>query len=238
MSSNVLYFHNILGREEAEERLVAEGIDKTYLARRSPLNGDCYILSYQSNGKFRHVIVNRKPASRDLVDLENVFVDLREMVDTNSDCENAVVFALSTDGQGEAGHLPFSQEVREAGPGHSQPDVGEDAHQGQGAAATTKRRNRKAKRITPVEPQTVETVDRPTVRPNIIQLRPQCHVCHLSFDNKMKRKDHLNDHKVKKYAVVNNKCLISIEKSRANTYPLRLFPQLKIPLQVQYNISL
>ena len=51
MSSNVLYFHNILGREEAEERLVAEGIDKTYLARRSPLNGDCYILSYQSNGK-------------------------------------------------------------------------------------------------------------------------------------------------------------------------------------------
>ena len=35
-----------------------------------------------------------------------------------------------------------------------------------------------------------------------------------------------------------NKCLISIEKSRANTHPLRLFPQLKIPLQVQYNISL
>ena len=33
-----------------------------------------------------------------------------------------------------------------------------------------------------------------------------------------------------------NKCLISNEKSRANTYPLWLFPHLKIPLQVQYNI--
>jgi len=28
MSSNVSYFHNILGREEAEEKLVADGLDK------------------------------------------------------------------------------------------------------------------------------------------------------------------------------------------------------------------
>ena len=77
MSSNVLYFHNFLGREEAEKKLVADGIEKTYLARRSPLNGDYYILSYQSNGgKFKHEIVHSKPAyaSRDdAVVLENVF---------------------------------------------------------------------------------------------------------------------------------------------------------------------
>ena len=47
-----LFFHNILGREEAEEKLLADGVDKTYLGRRSPLNADCYILSYQVNGKF------------------------------------------------------------------------------------------------------------------------------------------------------------------------------------------
>ena len=47
MSSKVLYFHNILSREEAEEKLVADGNDKTYLARRSSLNEDYYILSYQ-----------------------------------------------------------------------------------------------------------------------------------------------------------------------------------------------
>ena len=83
MSSNVLYFHNFLGREEAEKKLVAEGLEKTYLARRSPLNGDYYILSYQSNGgKFKHEIVHY--ASRDAaVDLENVFAVLREMVETN-----------------------------------------------------------------------------------------------------------------------------------------------------------
>ena len=110
MSSNVLYFHNLLGSEEAEKNLVADGIDKTYLARRSSLNGDCYILSsYQSNGNFKHEIV---PASRDRdsVDLENVFAVLRDMVKTNPDCENAV-FDPSTDGQGEARHLPCSREV-------------------------------------------------------------------------------------------------------------------------------
>ena len=47
-----LFFHNILGREEAEAKLLADGVDKTYLGRRSPLNADCYILSYQVNGKF------------------------------------------------------------------------------------------------------------------------------------------------------------------------------------------
>ena len=100
MSSNVLYFHNLLGSEEAEKKLVADGIDKTYFARRSSLNGDCYILSYQSNGNFKHEIV---PASRDRdsVDLENVFAVLRDMVETNPDCENAV-FDSSTGGKGEA----------------------------------------------------------------------------------------------------------------------------------------
>ena len=102
MSSTVLYFHNILGREEAEEKLVADGISNTFLARRSPLNEDYYILSYLVNGKFKHdIIVNCKPASGDSVKLENVFALLKEMVKTNSDCENAV-FALSTDGQEEA----------------------------------------------------------------------------------------------------------------------------------------
>ena len=162
MSSNVLYFHNFLGREEAEKKLVADGIEKTYLARRSPLNGDYYILSYQSNvGKFKHEIVHSRPAyaSRDdAVDLENVFVVLREMVETNSQCVNPV-FALSTDGQGEARHLPCSQEVNEsedvpcpqevgeAGHVHSHQDLGEAAHHpGEEAAPRSKRRNRKAKR--------------------------------------------------------------------------------------------
>ena len=211
MSSNVLYFHNFLGREEAEKKIVADGIEKTYLARRSPLNGDYYILSYQSNGgKCKPEIVHSKPAyeSRDdAVDLENVFAVLREMVETNSECVNAV-FALSTetDGQGEARHLPCSQEVNEtghvpcpqevgeAGHVHSHQDLGEAAHHpGEEAAPRSKRRNRKAKRNTPVDPQTDEDVDRPTVRPNIIQLRPQCYVCHLSFDNKRQRNDHLNE---------------------------------------------
>ena len=51
------------------------------------MNGDYYILSYQSNGgKFKHEIVHSKPAyeSRDdAVDLENVFAVLRGMVETN-----------------------------------------------------------------------------------------------------------------------------------------------------------
>ena len=168
MSSNVLYFHNFLGREEAEKKLVADGIEKTYLARRSSLNEDYYILSYQSNGgKSKHEIVHSKPAyaSRDdAVDLENVFAVLREMVETNSECVNAV-FAISTetDGQGEARHLPCSQEVNEtghvpcpqevgeAGHVHSHQDLGEAAHHpGEEAAPRSKKRNRKAKRNTPV----------------------------------------------------------------------------------------
>ena len=123
MSSNVSYFHNILGREEAEEKLVADGLDKTFLAHRSPLNGDCYVLSYQSNGKFKHEIVNYKPVSRDSVDLENIFLVLNEMVETHSDCENAV---LSTAGQGGARDLHCSREVtREAGHLHCTEEAGE-----------------------------------------------------------------------------------------------------------------
>ena len=34
------FFHNILGREEAEGNLIADGVDKTYLARRSLFNAD------------------------------------------------------------------------------------------------------------------------------------------------------------------------------------------------------
>ena len=101
MSSNVLYFHNILGREEAEEKLVSDGISNTFLARRSPLNEDYYILSYHVSGKFKHdIIVNCKPASIDSKDLENIFALVKEMVETNAECENAVI-ALSTDDQGE-----------------------------------------------------------------------------------------------------------------------------------------
>ena len=45
---------------------------------------------YQSNGKFIHKIVNYKPASRDSVDFENIFVALKEMLEINYDCENVV----------------------------------------------------------------------------------------------------------------------------------------------------
>ena len=195
MSSSVSYFHNILGREEAEERLVADGLDKTFLARRSPLNGDCYVLSYQSNGKFKHEIVNYKPVSRESVDLENVFLVLNEMVETNSDCENAV---LPTAGQGDARHLHCSRDVtREDGHPHCTEEAGRAGH----SQTHSLRRNKRGKRSPPVEPQTDETVDRPTVRPNIIQLRPQCYVCHQSFDNKRQRNDHLNEHKVRKCSI-------------------------------------
>ena len=117
--------------------------------------------------------MNYKPASRDSVDLENVFLVLNEMVETNSDCENAV---LSTAGQGGARHLHCSQEVtREAGhlhyteeageAGHSQQEkVLEDAHPEQEAAKSSRSRNKRGKRSPPVEPQMNETVDRPTVR--------------------------------------------------------------------------
>ena len=54
MSSIVSYFHNILRREKAEEKLFSGGINKTYLARRSLLNADCYILFYQINEKPEH----------------------------------------------------------------------------------------------------------------------------------------------------------------------------------------
>ena len=47
------FFHNILRREEAKEKILADRVNKTYQGRRSPLNADCYILSYQVNGKFR-----------------------------------------------------------------------------------------------------------------------------------------------------------------------------------------
>ena len=97
------FFHNILGREEAEEKLIAHGVDKTYLARRSPLNPDCYILSYQSNGKFKHEIVNSKRLSND-----SISAVLTDMIQTNSSCKHAVVVSLYTDAQqevGEAGHV-------------------------------------------------------------------------------------------------------------------------------------
>ena len=205
MSSNTSFFHNILGREEAEEKLVANGIEKTFLARRSPLNGDIYVLSYQSNGKFKHDIV---PASRDSHDLENIFLVLNEMVDTNSDCENAV---LSTDSQGGAGHLHCSQEAGEAA---QQEDVEEDARPEQEAAKASTGRGRRGGRGAgrggrgrtggfashPLAGGTASsaTPGARESRPTLIQLRPQCYVCHLSFDSKRQRNDHLNEHKVKK----------------------------------------
>ena len=145
MSSTASSFHNILGREEAEEKLV--GTNRSYLSRRSPLNRDYYILSYQVNGKFNHEIVNCQAES---VDFENV---LREMIETNPNCEHAVIPLPSNQEQevGEAGHVHHPEEA-----------------------------------------------DRPTVRPTIIPLRPQCYVCHLSFDNKRQRNKHLDDHKVRK----------------------------------------
>ena len=85
MSSTASSFHNILGREEAEEKLVADGVNRSYLSRRSPLNGDYHILSYHVNGKFNHEIVTCKAVS---VDFENV---LREMIETNPNCEHAVI---------------------------------------------------------------------------------------------------------------------------------------------------
>ena len=45
---------------------------------------------YESNGKLKHKIVNYKPASRDSVHLEIVFVVLKEMLESNSDGENVV----------------------------------------------------------------------------------------------------------------------------------------------------
>ena len=80
--------------------------------------------------------MNYKPASRDSRDSENVFLVLNEMVDTNSDCENAV---LSTDGQGGAGHLHFSQEAGEAA---QQEDVEKDARPEQEAAKVSTGRGR------------------------------------------------------------------------------------------------
>ena len=145
MSSTASSFHNILGREEAEEKLVADGINRSYLSRRSPLNQDYYILSYQVNGKFNHEIVDCKAMS---VDFENV---LREMIETNPNCEHAVIPLSSSQDVGEAGHVHHPEEA-----------------------------------------------ERQTVRPTIIPLRPQCYVCHLSFDNKRQRNKHLDDHKVKK----------------------------------------
>ena len=122
MSSIVSYFHNILGREEAEQKLVADGINKTYLGRRSPLNGDYYILSYQVNQVFKHEIVNAKPVSRGSVELENVLDVLKEMVESNINCEHAVpsILTHSQGGtQGEVGeakhvHLPEAEEIEVA----------------------------------------------------------------------------------------------------------------------------
>ena len=141
------FFHNILGREEAEEKLIAHGVDKTYLARRSPQNPDCYILSYQLNGKFKHEIVNSKKLSN-----ESISVVLTDMIQTNSSCEHAVVVALSTDGQGQ-------QEVGEAG--HVHPPQGGGEAEEIGVAGSSKKRSKKSKKI-PVELQTDESHDRPT----------------------------------------------------------------------------
>ena len=209
MSSNVSYFHNILGREEAEKKLVADGVDKTYLARRSPLNGDCYVLSYQSNGNFKHDIVNKKPASRDSVDLENVFRVLKEMVDTNSDCENAV---LSTDGQGQARHPHGTQEAGQAGQeAEEEPDPHVEVNRGRGrrggrggrGAGRGGRGGTGGSTSAPPAGGTASSAapGARESRPTTIQLRPQCYVCHQSFENKNQRDDHLNSHKVKKCSI-------------------------------------
>ena len=156
MSSIVSYFHNVLGREEAEQKLVADRINKTYLGRRSPLNQHYYILSYQVNQVFKHEIVNAKPVSRGSVELENVLDILKEMVQSNNNCEHAVPSLLThsqggTQGEvGEAGHvhLPEAGEIEVGEAGHVHFPEAEEIEMADGAH------------------------DRPTVRPTVIPLRP------------------------------------------------------------------
>ena len=85
----------------------------------------CFICLIQS--------IKWKVQTRDSVDLDIVFVFvvLWETVETNPrlwECENALVFFLLSDLQGEARHLPCSREVATAEHVHSEQEGEEGAH--------------------------------------------------------------------------------------------------------------
>ena len=89
MTFSAPFYHGILSPERTEELLVE---DKSYLARRSPLNPDKYILSYFVNNHVKHEIVeSSSEKKRKKVSLQDVVEVINEMVHSNPCCENAVV---------------------------------------------------------------------------------------------------------------------------------------------------
>ena len=82
-----LYFHDVLGPEGTKELLTE---DKSYLARRSPLNPDKFILSYLVKNQIKHEIVESIKSSRKNITFEDVACVIQDMVSSNQNCLHAV----------------------------------------------------------------------------------------------------------------------------------------------------
>ena len=81
------YFHDILSPGRTQECLTE---DQSFLARRSSLNPDKFILSYLVNNRIKHEIVENPNKTRKNVRFQDVAGVIEEMVSSNKNCVHAI----------------------------------------------------------------------------------------------------------------------------------------------------